>query len=247
MKDVKKWERDRFVPGSIVGVKIDGLCGRAKEGKILSTTGSAFTGLQHIEEKLNPWDELMGELYIPGMEFNKASGIIRSHRKHKPEVRYALFDNLMLSQLEYQLRFNDLTSNYPPLDVEEPISFIPHMVVQSLSVLDTLYQDVLDAGFEGLVIKAPDGRWMKRKKTYKGHHVVLEVFEGKGKYLGMLGGVVIDMGNGITTRCAGFNDQQRSDFWEDPSLILEHTILVHAMEHTKTGRLRHANFKEIVT
>jgi DNA ligase-1 len=69
---------------------------------------------------------------------------------------------------------------------------------------------------------------------------VIDVYEGKGKYKGQLGGVVV-MYNGKPQRVGGgFSDGQREHFWKHPNEIRGKEIEVAVTEFTNDGNFRHA-------
>ena len=96
--------------------------------------------------------------------------------------------------------------------------------------------DALARGDEGLVLWNEDySKAYKVKNTETYDVPVLGCIEGEGKYVGMLGAFVTEMGNVGT----GLSDSQRREFWAKPPLTIE----VECMELTPDGKFRHPRFK----
>ena len=76
--------------------------------------------------------------------------------------------------------------------------------------------------------------------------LVHSIYEGKGKYEGMLGGVRVHFNNNTDNGVGGgFSDKQRQLFWDHPELIIGKVIETEIMELTDAGNLRHARFKGV--
>lgn len=102
----------------------------------------------------------------------------------------------------------------------------PTFVVNSVAEVRALYTKVHDEGHEGLILKDPDALyerkrswgWIKVKSDELPETVDLEVVgvqEGTGKYVGMLGALIVDF-NGVDVRVgSGLLDEQRREFWLD--------------------------------
>lgn len=95
----------------------------------------------------------------------------------------------------------------------------------------TLYNKVIAAGYEGLILKAPTStytfkrttEWTKMKEIKSVDLTVIDMEEGTGKYEGALGALVcvgVAENKPVVVRVGtGFSDEQRYMFWLDDSLI----------------------------
>lgn len=115
-----------------------------------------------------------------------------------------------------------------------------------------LFGDQLEQGQEGLVLKQPDWPyeckrnygWLKTKDVKEVDAPVIGIFEGEvgTKYEGMLGGIIVDV-DGVQVRVgSGISDKQRKDWYENPSLIVDHVAQIKYHEKTPDGSLRHPRF-----
>jgi DNA ligase-1 len=105
-------------------------------------------------------------------------------------------------------------------------------------------------GFEGAVVKPYDYvykgtrsyDWMKMKDVLSADLEVVGSFEGEGKYVGMLGGIIVDFRGTEVRVGSGFSDRTRESLWEIREYLPGRIAEVLYMEVTDTGSLRHPRF-----
>lgn len=185
--------------------KIDGgrLIFRYVAGKIQcrSRENLEFTHLTHLHPyveyllgALPPESQLDGEGWVPGEPFDVVSGIIRADVNYSarlPELRFYVFD-LAIGQVVHRDRRKmlefafaatlALVPNSPVLLVEQ---FITYSFEQNLS----LYQSAMAQGYEGIVLRHPEGFYLPGTRTemykYKEFEdsdgVVVQITPGIGK------------------------------------------------------------------
>ena len=228
--------------------KIDGVRAKFKNGVFYSRNGHPYVGLNHLAEELAPiQEELDGELIVPGCSFQTSSGMIRSDSP-TPNAEFKIFDvpSYRGSFRERLIIIEDL--HLVGLHVHK----VPHTVLFSEDAVHEFYDSCRKMGYEGAVIKPYDYAykgtrsydWMKMKPKDNMDVIVTDVYEGKGKYKGQMGGVIVDF-NGGNDIGGGWSDKQRKEYWENPSLIVGKCIEVSYMEFTDDGNFRHANFEII--
>ena len=124
----------------------------------------------------------------------------------------------------------------------------------SIEVIGKYLDNALQHGFEGLILKNPNTPyqfkrtidWVKVKQFDYIDCLVIDVFEGKGKHKGMLGGVIVQLPNKKT--CAvgsGFSDYERQYYWDNPNEIVGKYIEVKFQDYTKDGLLRFPVFVRV--
>lgn len=193
---LKTFKSEKIKYPCMAAVKKDGVRARFIGGKLISRQGHLFIGFDHIEKKLKNFNhELDGELCVPGMAFDEASGLIRSHDP-TPEAVYWIFDvpsiNISKQHRYGWLLQNLMQSNY--------IRLISHFNIKSESYLMKFYKWSLDKGEEGIVTYDlnslyEDKRsydWMRLVPIESADCPVIGFYEGKGKHAGSLGGIIID-------------------------------------------------------
>jgi DNA ligase-1 len=122
---------------------------------------------------------------------------------------------------------------------------LPHLQVdldtsEGKSQFERYAKDMVNAGFEGIMIKNLDAPylckrstdWMKWKPTITVDLEVIGLEEGTGRNKGRLGALVcngVDDGKEITVNAgSGFSDAERDSLWEDRNLIVGRTVEVMA-------------------
>lgn len=107
------------------------------------------------------------------------------------------------------------------------------------------FHQFLSVGWEGLMIKNWDSIYefkrsknlLKMKLMDSLDLVVTDVFEGAGKYTGMLGGVYVDFKGNQVGVGSGWSDEQRQYYWQHKNEIVGKTIEIayQAVSKNKNG------------
>lgn len=111
------------------------------------------------------------------------------------------------------------------------------LILDPFTSVEDHFKDILQKGFEGLVVY--DQTYCtsyKFKQKLTEDVIIRDIFEGKGKFVGMLGGFITDKGNVGT----GFTTEQRKEFFTDKNI--GRLIEVSFMEYTKDNKFRHPVF-----
>ena len=244
------FDRKRLKLPCLVSPKIDGMRGEYHDGEMYSKEGHLLKGLDHIAQELasnEPSLDFTGELYIPGMSFEKATGLIRSANP-TPQAKFGIIDIPSLN-FEYHNRYNVLLSLFKVMD---NIFIIPNFMAKTYSQVNVAYKYYVKTGYEGVVIKTLYHRYQPGKKSWDWMRMiptkymtlkVVGYYEGKGKYKDMLGGFnCIDDKKKSVNIGTGFTDQQRYVFFRSPEKYMFRNIRVSYARRTSTGSLRHPRF-----
>jgi len=239
----KLYEPSRVSFPCFVSPKLDGIRAIYKNNNLYTRNGHVINGVDHITEQLRDSYSLDGELLIPGLSFEESSGRLRSGDR-VPDAIFHVFDSPGPDDLHARIsRIEQL--DYPAIRI------VPHVRVDNSKSIMDLYHRYRQEGYEGAIVKkydAPyyDGRnydWMKIKNVDTHDCSVIGFFEGEGKYVGSLGGIIVDY-HGVPVRVGGgFSDSLRNDIWCSKDKFLGKVAEIHAHEDTKYGSLRHPRFK----
>jgi DNA ligase-1 len=191
-----------------------------------------------------------GELLIPNIPFEIGSGKIRNHQP-TPQAFFCVFDAPSV-KLPFKDRYAVYRSLLKGYKLNKIIA-VHHWKISAHVFLLNLLRMAYAQGYEGLVVKDPNSlyshgygnNWMKLKEKDTLDLPVIGTYQGKGKYAGMLGGVVVKYKNRRVNVGGGFSDLQRKYFWDKPSKVLGRTIEVSYQEETGKGSLRNPNFIRI--
>lgn len=181
---------------------------------------------------------------------------VMSHAFSKEENKqgvFNLFDMVPISEWNsqkttepYEVRLEHINKMVKPLKLKH-IVVVPTSRVYLKSNPDDLKEIVdtfhyyLSIGWEGLMIKNADSVYefkrsknlLKMKLMSSEDLTVMEMYEGTGKYKGMMGGVYVDYKGNQLGVGSGFSDEQRYYFWNNPNEIIGKTIEIAYQAETK--------------
>lgn len=249
----KLWQPDLM--GS---VKLDGYRCLVRDGKLYSSGGLPILGAEHIQSAIHGFGDFDGEIMIPNMEFNMSGGKIRSHSV-TPDAKLFVFDCINAPNLPFNARYYQLLNIgeeqgwSTSLAKPSTITVVRHRTFTNLVEMKQICGKALYAGYEGLVLKDPNGvyerkrskAWLKVKQVLDEDCPIIGFFEGEGKYENMLGGVIVRRKNGYESKVGGgFSDTLRSYIWNHQREFLGKHIEIHYQEDTPDGDFRQARFKK---
>lgn len=217
-------------------------------GKVsfFSRQGQPILELIDIENEMKQLpDDLVldGELLIKDYDQFKDRDVLQQTLKIvrkdgvKTGVNYMVFDWLPLD--EFNSGKSKLT--YAKRQELHPLNYINFNNIckvpilykgKDMSIVPELLGQLEDEGKEGLMLNLANGYWtntrssslLKIKTMQTFDERVIDVFEGEGKYKGMLGGVIVNYKDNTLHVGSGFNDEQRKYYWKHPDEIVGRVI-----------------------
>ena len=252
-----------------ISPKLDGMrCVVVYDGstvEFLSRGGKPITTLQHcVDDVITMMGGEPGVLDCEAMtdSFNGTMSSVKRKTAKDTDAKLHAFDYIPfedfsrgecnLSQAE---RIAILASKILNLGADSTIVFVNHLIVKSEAEAIDVFNTYRAEGFEGAIVKATlapykfkrNDAWVKLKPFETGDFPVIGFEEGTGKYVGMLGALIIDLGDGITSRVGtGFSDEQRKEIWNNRTEYCDNIAEIEYMENTSnkegTSRLRHSRF-----
>ena len=197
--------------------KLDGIrCIAMREG-LFTRTGKEITAVPHISEALEPFFELYpnavldGELYNHKYkdDFNKIIHLVRKQNltdEHLAEsaemIQYHIYDAPVIGNGKWAMTekdlYSDRTSKLDASFANLGINVSPLVVVETIEIhgreqLDRCYEDYIEAGYEGQMIRL-DGAYenkrspklLKRKEFMDKEYKILGYEEGEGNRAGTI-------------------------------------------------------------
>lgn len=236
-----EWRRVKYPCWATV--KLDGVRAIYRNGEFYFRNGKKIPGLSHLTSVMvnNRAPVLDGELLCPELSFQQSSGQIRSYAE-SPTATFHIIDAPEHKSLVYSERMIDAWKY-----TNDMIKSMETKLCKDEGALRAANQLYMHNGFEGTVIKPLKYKyvgkrsydWMKIKEVRDCDVVVKDVFEGTGRLVGRLGGVIVDY-KGVDVRVgSGFSDAQRDLYWLEPEKIIGRTIEIQYHEVTPAGSLRH--------
>ena len=239
--------------------------------------GHEIFGLDEIERelrglfpKLSGFDIVLdGEITVidESVEdvFGETSKIIRKDGS-KTGLKFHIFDAVTHEE------FVNGVSEFPYSDRRHDMDIVSEVFFGEAvfsSILPVLYHGddineiakwsnwATDNGHEGIMLNIGSGLYktkrtsdlLKVKKFHSCDGIVKDMYEGTGKYVGMLGGVVVTFENQLANIGSGFTDNERKIYWDNPELIINKVCEYQYFEKTENQNggtdLRFATWKMI--
>ena len=255
----------------MVQPKLDGMRAIYMHGNFWTRSGIIFPNVKLDEyfKSLKGHEDnvLDGELYIHNQPFQKLASTLNADDAPIPNgLRYVVYDAIPKDEwvaqkcnLTYQARLEALRGVVNSVADHKKVIDISSDVVYDAGEVVELYKKYLKDGYEGVMLKDPNGhyKWgrctlksgtMIKLKPFKSIDLTITgIYDGEGKYEGKAGGLLADHA-GVTIRIgSGFSDADRSSMAAQPHSYIGKTVEVKYFEETEDGSLRFPIFERIRT
>jgi ATP-dependent DNA ligase len=242
--------------------KYDGWYGYYEDGVIYSRAGRAIPSVQWLAKKIHdkrPCMEgiLIFEILVEGFPvFSDLNGILNRKREPALGAYLKVHDavNTTWKSEPFADRWKVAKYLVNHIGITEMTVVVPITASSNPDYWQRCAEDVWSRGGEGVILKAllapfepgkKNSNMMKIKEELTLDLEVVGMFEGEGKYLGTLGGLIVAGKDMHRHRISGMTDAERAAWWADEDLILGQIVEVKAMKKLKDGSLREPRFKAI--
>lgn len=236
----------------LVSEKLDGVRARWDGNKLISRGGHMINAPQWFTSDF-PNVTLDGELWIARNAFDEVSAIARRKSpidKQWRKVAFHVFD-LPLSAKPFGQRYRELSRLLLPSNNSSSpyIKLIPHKKMISRDALMAWLDKVVELDGEGLMLHHQDALYqhkrskqlLKLKKRYDAEAQVIGYVDGKGKYRGKVGALLMRTADGIEFKLgSGLTDALR----ENPPPIGS-LVTYQYLGKTKTGKPRFSSYLRV--
>lgn len=211
------------------GIRCIAVVGEVGAVTLLSRNGKEFENYPNLVIALQQQPNLRGWVLdgeVHGATFDDAASIVhRKGGKDDKDLVYRVWDCMTICDFEKGLCEQPLWLRQRTIQTmlrpSEKIMQTPGRLVKDEADLLQLFKQTRDAGYEGLILKPLDAKysfkrsrdWIKVKEMATGEYKVVSFFEGKGKYAGSLGGLIVDVDGVQVEVGSGYDDQQRATIW----------------------------------
>lgn len=257
---LKTYDPKKFKPG-FMSVKRNGVHAiyDPKLGMFYSRTPKEIKGLEHLASTLNSFPfPLVGELTIPGLDFETASGRIRGHGS-TPEAHFNIF-NTIIPEVKFNKRYERLLLLEEPISCNGCIFIEPMYFVSDRHKFDIFCNEQVQNNREGVCwispshIYLPEKRgwdWMKYVPLKSIEATIIDILPGtKGKKyehsMGRMlcsfrkGSIVYEVRVGIFK---GQTDEWRKKIWDGKESYIGETITIEFKDYSKYGIPTQPRFK----
>ncbi len=207
------------IAGWLVSEKLDGVRGYWDGKQLWSKNGKVFHPPTDFVQGL-PDFALEGELWGGRGAFEKTASIVLKEEPHDGwlQLKFAIFD-VPEPTGSFSIRLKkarDWFARHP-----SPYALvIPQMPIHSAGQLQEELRRVQNLGGEGLIVRDPDvlytggrsARILKVKAFQDAEAVVVGHLPGKGRNLGRMGALLVELPDGIRFKIGtGFSDEERQN------------------------------------
>lgn len=148
---------------AICSPKVDGIRCLKVDGVLKSSSFKPIPN-RFINEVLTPLlpDNIDGELTVPGSFQDVTSGIMT--RDGEPDFLFSAFDYVRTAlSTPYVRRLADLAK----ITTHQRVAIVEHVAVHSVEQLLAFEKQCLEAGYEGVMVRAPNGPYKCGRSTTK--------------------------------------------------------------------------------
>lgn len=201
-----------------ISEKLDGVRAYWNGQHFISRQGNIFHAPEWFIKKL-PETALDGELWLSRKKFEQLSGMVRRQSSNDSDwshIKFMVFD-LPDSPDTFNERLIQLRKIIS--GIHEPhIQLVKQFKISNHKILMKKLDDIVMQGGEGLMLHLgtsfyKNGRsddLLKLKKYFDAEAVVIKYFQGKGKYKGMLGSLLVETADKKRFKIgSGFSDAER--------------------------------------
>jgi DNA ligase-1 len=224
---------------------------------LVSRYGNVFHAPDSFLEPFKelPNYEFDGELFTKRGKFDRTISIVKTQNMEKQlserwnaEVKYYIFDIPSLKDLPFEERMEKLKELFPPNKYAH-IEVVEQTLCKGKDHLDEQLKNMEASNGEGLMLRKSNSLYigsrssslLKVKSFDDAEATVLAHTEGKGKYEGVTGALVVQLENKVKFEVGtGFTDEQRKNPPPIGSVI---TFRYQGL--TRTGKPRFARFLRI--
>lgn len=250
-----------YVEPKLDGVRVLAFVGR-ETVTYRSRNGNILEMFSHLNKPLRADGDKMRKLWryeetvvfdgeMMGTDFSDVSGAI--HRKNAT-VKSMIFNPFMVMPAKaFKLGVDEAPQMTRLKQMHEAGLVIP---VARKAICDEdvqkIYTNLLKSGYEGAMVKdysrpwmaTRSHTWMKLKEELTLDLPIVDFREGKGKFVGTLGSMLVDY-KGRLVPVYGFTDKFRDHVWANRPKFKGQIVEVLFQRPTVHGSLRHARFKRM--
>lgn len=201
----------------LISEKLDGIRARWTGNRLVTRNGNPISAPKWFTQNW-PAHPMDGELWTKRNDFEQIASIVMSSKRDERwrTVTFMIFD-LPIKNKPFIQRYHDMQALVA--GAKSPyLRVIPQYPLQSNLALEERLTEVTASGGEGLMLHLKQSHYqngrskhlLKLKQFDDEEAKVLAIVEGKGKYAGMMGSMVVQTKSGIKFKIgSGFSDTQR--------------------------------------
>jgi len=207
--------------------KLDGVRAYWNGKSLVSRYGNVLHVPQNFLEPFQQLEsyEFDGELFTKRGQFDRTISIVKTQNMKAQlsgrwkEVKYYIFDIPSLKDLPFEERMTKLNEIFPKNKYPH-IEVVDQIICQGKQHLEEQLKCTENSNGEGLMLRKPKSLYVSSRsssllkvKSYQdAEATVLAHTQGKGKYEGVIGALLVELENKVKFEVGtGFTDSQRKD------------------------------------
>jgi len=245
LSNTYKKDKNYKVDNWYASPKLDGLRCYFTHGKLLTRNGHEIMGFDHIIDELNSivlYDEFKpdfidGELFTTEVNFQEIQGAVMSNKNIDPERKSKIRYNIFALGSKNIKNTDDMVEDLCEIFNKNKFQYlvkVPYEYIKnSPEEIEKYCEKFMAEGYEGVMLRDPE-KWydwkrsnalLKFKLFKEADFTIVGFYEGKDKYEGTLGGLVVsgeyydeekDIRYMIKSEVgSGFSDALRGEIWND--------------------------------
>jgi DNA ligase-1 len=229
---------------------------------------NVIPGVPHIVQEIDRLGltniELDGELYCHGMTLEEISSIVSRQSNLHPryfDMEYHIFDIVFAVPQEERTQIIEKLYAIMKLKGVRHIHIVPTYIVANLDEIMKLYDQFIEDGYEGFVLREKSAPYMRKRSTYmmKFKPKAFDVYKIVGYYeecdirtkvpKGRLGSIECQGTDGTKFKVGtGYSAEQRKALWEIREMLPAWWLKIGYQNLTGANKVPYASrFVEILT
>ena len=233
----------------LISEKYDGVRAIWDGKQLITRQGNAINAPAWFTKNL-PKIAMDGELWLGRGQFDALSGTVRKDVPNDAEwqsITYNIFE-LPNAPGIFETRAKRIVETVKQANLSQ-LKAVAQFRLKNQTILNLRLKQVVKNGGEGLMLHRADAQYitgrndalLKLKPLYDAEATVIAYTQGKGKFKGKLGALVVETPDGIRFKLGtGFSDMQR----ENPPKIGSLVTYTYK-DKTKTGKPKFASFLRV--
>lgn len=205
----------------LMSEKLDGIRAFWDGKRFLSRTNKEFAAPRWFSEGFSN-EPLDGELWIARGEFEQTASTVMKKDPHEgwKKIKYMVYD-LPGWTIPFFYRLAHLQGIVEKAKIfNKYIEYLPHQYCETEEKMEELYHNIIKVGGEGLMLKQmhcppivtkSSKLLLKYKKFYDMEGRVIGYTQGKGKYINVMGNLIVKIDGGTVSIGTGFSDLEREN------------------------------------
>jgi DNA ligase-1 len=215
--------------------KLDGLRGYYTNGVLCTRNGKFIEGFESIISEQNYLAKkyklsfMDGELFSRDIPFQTIQGYVMRRKdarvEDKEKIQFWCFavgnDGKEFTTEEMVEKIDEI------ICAEKDLKYIKMMIKNDSKLIYSLVEKAMAEGYEGIMLRHPKTSYdrkrsdalLKVKLFNESDFTIVDFVEGEGKYVGMLGKILVEgvvgkfkISSGVGS---GFSDEQRTEIWNN--------------------------------